>query len=837
MIDGFVARARSLLLGPFDQLRFSWLDLKLGGRMLVKYPVLTIVGGFAMAFAIWVGAGAFEILRQFVYPAIPLPEANRIVVLQNWDAANSRVESRIIRDFLFWRDAMQSVDDLGAYRSLSRNLIITEGTAEPVILAEMSAAVFHAVRVPPLLGRTLADADEAPDAPLVTVIGFDLWQLRFQGDPSVVGRVVRIGGTPATIVGVMPKGFGFPVSHQMWTPLKVDPASVERLGSTAIRVVGRLAPGATMQQARTELTRLGRVASADFPATHQHMRPQLITFSESLALASGDDGDWGMMMVYGNLFIMMLLTLVCANVALLMFARAATREAEIAVRSALGASRGRIVMQLFAEALVLGGVAAAVGLTAASWGLRWGLWMVRGEIVDASGNYPFWVTGELSPMTVGYTVLLTIVAAAIAGVIPGLKITRGLNERLKSAAGVGASFGGVWTAVIALQIAVTMAFPVASYFVRRDAKKWDPGTLPFEVDRYLAVRLGMERTASGDTSAAAFQARFLAAVARLEAKLTADPGVEAIAFAELLPRQYHPNHQIEVDEGAVAPADERGHVVGSAAVEHRFFDVLGVSMLSGRSFNSGDASSGARVAIVNKPFVDRVLGGKNPIGRRIRYRWGSKQASDTLWYEIVGMAPDLGTNSGWGPAGVYRVLHRASQYPVQAAVRVRGKPAEFAPRLRAIATEVDATLQLSGLVPLRSLGDDELSFLEMWIKLTTIFSVMVLVLSLVAIYAVMSYAVSRRTREIGVRVALGATPWGILRSVFAHPMKQIALGMLGGTGLIALLLGATFQSRFVYVSGIVALVALGMALASAVACLVPTRRALAVQPMDALRTD
>jgi putative ABC transport system permease protein len=816
-----------------DHLRFSWLDLKLGGRMLVKYPVLTIVGGFAMAFAIWVGAGTFEILRQFIYPAIPLPESGRIVVLQNWDAANSRIEPRVIRDFVFWREAVKSVDDVAAYRSVSRNLVVTEGTAEPALVAEMSAAAFRVVRVPPLMGRPFTDADEAADAPLVAVIGYDLWQLRFQGDPRVVGRTVQIGGKPATIVGVMPKAFAFPRTHQLWTPLKVDPASVEALRYTALRIVGRLAPNATIEQARNELTQLGRVAATDFPATHQHLRPQVITFGESLAAFDDDSSE---ILFYGNLFIMMLLTLVCANVALLMFARAATREAEIAVRSALGASRARIVMQLFAEALVLGGVAAAAGLTAASWGLRWALWMIRGEIVDAAGNYPFWVTGELSALTVGYAVLLTVIAAVIAGVIPGLKITRGLNDRLKSTAGGGVSFGGLWTAVIVIQIAVTMAFPLVTYFVRKDGQRYDASVLPFQVDRYLAVRLGMERTAPGDTSATAYQARFVAAVARLENRLLADSAVEGIAFAQLLPRQYHQNHQVEVDEGAVEPPDERGHVVGTVDVEPRFFDVLGVTMLSGRAFTSGDVSANARVAIVDKSFVDRVLGGKNPVGRRLRYGW-SGRAGDTLWYEIVGMAPDLGIRSGWGPAGIYHPLQRSQQYPVQAAVRVHGAPADVAPRLRAMATEIEPTLQVTGLMPLRNVMDDELTFGEMWVRLATIASVMVLVLSLVGIYAVMSYSVSRRTREIGVRVALGATPWSVLRSVFGQPVRQIGLGILGGAGLLVLLLGEAPKTQLGVVAGGIGLVILGMVVASALACIVPTRRALAVEPMEALRTD
>ena len=823
-------------LGLFDQLRFSWLDLKLGGRMLLKYPVLTIVGGFAMAFAIWVGAGAFEILRQLVYPSVQFSESNRIVILQNWDAAASRLEIRSTQDLLAWRHAVKTVDDLGAYRSLSRNLMITEGGAEPIILAEMSAAAFRVLRVPPLLGRALVDADEDAGAPLVAVIGFDTWQKRFHGDPGILGRSIKISGAPATIVGVMPDGFAFPRSHELWAPLRLD-ASVAHSQGMGIRIIGRLADGASIDDARAELTQLGRVAAADYPQTHQRLRPQVIRFGESLAAFS--DGD-GMMMFYGNIFIFMLLALVCANVGLLMFARAATREAEIVVRSALGASRARIVMQLFAEALVLGGAAAVVGLTATSWGLRWALSHLRSEIADANGNYPFWVTGDLSPMTFAYTTLLVIVAAAVAGVMPGLKITRGLNERLKrtTAGAGGVSFGGLWTAIIVIQIAITMGFPVATFFVRKDMVRVETSTLPFPIDRYLAVRLGMERTAPGDSSLAAFQSRFVTAVAKLEDRLVADPGVEGIAFAQILPRQYHSNHQIEVDEGAVAPHDERGHIVGTVDVEPRFFDLLGVSMLSGRAFTSGDVSANARVAIVDQSFVRRVLGGKNPIGRRVRYRWGgSPRAADTLWYEIVGMAPDLGIKSGWGSAGIYHPLQRAAQYSIRAAVRVRGAPADFVPRLRAIATDIDVTLQASELMPLRDVVNDEVSFVKMWVRLTTVASVIVLVLSLVAIYAVMSYAVSRRTREIGVRVALGASPARIFRAVFAHPLKQVAGGLLAGMALVYVLTGGVDSppttSQFVTIG----VVGVAMAVASLLACIVPTRRALAVQPMDALRTD
>lgn len=837
--EHFVEKARVARgLRWFDALRFSGLDLKLGGRMLVKYPVLTIVGGFSIAFAIWVGAGTFEAIRQLVFPVIPLPDAGRIVVLQNWDASANRPEPRATHDFVAWRGSVQSVQDLGAYRAATRNLMITEGLAEPVFTAEVSAAVFRVLRVPPLLGRTLAESDEQAGAPLVAVIGYDVWQSRFNGDPRVVGRTVRLTGVPTTIVGVMPDGFAFPRTQELWVPLKIDASGDNRRQGVAIQIVGRLAPGVSIEQARTELMHLGQNAAADFPRTHQHLRPQVFTFAESVR-AIGGPGQ-SMVLLTGNIYVIMLLVLVCANVGLLMFARAATRETEIVVRYALGASRRRIVMQMFAEALVLSGVAAAVGLAAAGWGVRWGLDLMRAELTDGNGHFPFWVDGRLSPLTFVYAALLTLLAAMIAGVLPGLKITRNLGERLRrTTAGSGIThFGGMWTALLVVQIAVTMGFPVATFFVRKDAKKVETAPLPFPVDQYFSVRLDMERLPTepgADTSAAAFQARYVAAVARLEARLESEPGVTGVVFAEHLPRQYHPNNQIEVDEGAVAPHDERGHLVGVSSVDAKYLDVLGVSMLSGRWFSTSEARPDARVAVVNKAFVDRVMGGRSPIGRRLRYV-RSSDPTTRPWFEIIGVAPDAGIESGWGPAGIYHPLDRASLYPLSAAIHVQGDPRLFASRLRAIATDVDVTLRLMDVMPLKDVVNGEADFLAFWVKMTTIVSVMVLMFSLVSIYAVMSFAVSRRRREIGVRVALGASPWRIVTAVFAHPLRQLGMGLLAGTVLVWALQGGTDNgwptaTQLLTLGGYTTL----MTIVFLIACVVPTWRALAVQPSEALR--
>jgi putative ABC transport system permease protein len=350
------------------------LDLKLGGRMLAKYPGLTIVGGLAMAFAICVGAVVFQMLMLFVSPSLPLPEGDRIVHLRNWDLQASDPEPRALHDFGVWRQSMRTVTDLGAWEDVARNLTGRDGEARPVQVAAITASGFRIAATPPLLGRALVPEDERAGAPPVVVLGHDLWRARFAADSAIVGRTVQIGDAYPTVVGVMPDGFTFPVAHEAWTPFRPDVLDDAPLSGPAITIFGRLAPGATLGEAQAELAALGQRAAREFPDTHEHLQPQVMRYAQLFAISMAAD-EGGIVFALVQLFVLMLLVLVCGNVALLLFARAATRESEIIVRSALGASRRRIVVQMFAEALVLGGVAAAVGSRpptsrCARWGCR-----------------------------------------------------------------------------------------------------------------------------------------------------------------------------------------------------------------------------------------------------------------------------------------------------------------------------------------------------------------------------------------------------------------------------------------------------------------------------------
>lgn len=835
-------------LGPIDGLRVSWLDFKLGARMLVKYPGLTLTGGLAFAFAIWVAASAFEFVGQVLFPQLPLPDGDRVVALESWDAAAGRVEPRVLHDFAAWRTELRSVEELGAYRLAPRNLVASDGESRPVEVAEISASAFRVARAHPLLGRTLGDADERPDAPAVAVIGHDLWQARFGGDSSVVGRVVQLGRTPTTIVGVMPDGFGFPVAQSLWVPLRLSPLDYPRGDGPALRLFGRLAPGATLADAQAELTAWGRRAAAEFPATHQHLRPRVIPYAQSVALVEGSE-LMATRASYG--FFVLLVVLICGNVALLLFARAATREGELVVRSALGASRGRIVAQLVAEALVLLGVAAVVGLAAAGLGVRL---LVRAIEANSGQQLPFWFHAGLSPWTVLYAAGLTLLGAAIAGVLPGIKVTRGLQAQLRqAAAGAGGlRFGGIWTVVIIAQIAVTLGFPAVAFNVARDAVDIRAMVADFPAAEFLSARIALDREPApgADTSLAAFVARRQAAVNELARRLRAEPAVLGVTFADRLPRMNHLPHMIEVDSGGAAPEDPRfpaGYRTSSAMVDADYFEVLGAPVLAGRAFHSGDLAADSRVVIVNESFVRLVLGGRNPIGRHLRYRWRNPaDRNDALgpsswgaepgpWYEIVGVVPDLGMSKTTDPkvAGFYHPLTAELVGPLHVAVHVRGDPVAFAPRLRAIAAAVDPTLRVDGVARMDTLSDPEIQFLTFWVRLIGVVSAVALLLSLAGIYAVMSFTVARRTREIGIRVALGATRRRVVAAVFARPLAQLGLGVVAGSILTAVLVG---RATLGALSGTLAyaVLMLGVCL---LACVVPTRRALQVQPTEALRAD
>jgi putative ABC transport system permease protein len=830
-----LARIRSLLrIRTSGGVGVSMLDVRLGGRMLVKHPALTVIGTIAVAFAIAVGTVGFEVARQAFWPAIPLPDGNAIVALRNWDVADQAVVPASRRDYELWRDGLSTITDLAAVEVEERSIAVGAGPGQPETVASVTASTFALTRVPALLGRTLLEADERGGAEEVVVVGYDFWQDKLDGAADAVGRVIRISGTPATIVGVMPRGYGFPQRNDVWRPLHLE--RIPEASPSLSYVLGRLAPGHSREEATAQAAAIGARAAMMFPDTHGNVRLQVL----SLPDAASDLSSRAVVVLAAiNVFVVLLAALLCGNVAMLLFARAASRERELVVRAALGASRGRLIIQLFAEALLLCAVGAVVGLVVARFVLAWA-WA---EFEVQAGPLPFWIHTSLSTTTILYAVGLTLFAAAIAGFVPALKVTSGdAAGRLRAASGGGGGlqFGGVWTVVIIAQMALTTMLPVPLIGVGADFTRETPAG--FQAEAFLTATLAIDRfdgaAAGGDTVPAVRAMRLEASYRVLADRLLQEPGVLDVTYADQMPLMNTRWRRIELDAGPAAGHSERcvgGYCAGYVSVDPRFFDVVGAPVSRGRALTNADAETRTRAVLVNEFFVDSVMGGRNPVGRRLRF--SSTREPTAEWYDIVGVVPDLGVDRNtvdFSRARVYQATLPKDTGPLRVAIHVRGDPQLFAVRLRELAQGTDPALRVIDPKPMPRLAESVSAF---WMVLLVGFTAVTLMLSLSGVYAVTAFTVARRTREIGVRVAVGAQPLHVLSAVFRRPLSRVALGI--GVGAILSLALANNDLSDVHLDdfGMTAAFALAAILCCALACIVPTRRALRVQPTEALRDE
>ena len=809
---------------------FTSLDFKVGFRMLARYPWLTVVSTVAIAVAIALGTIYFEAINKWQNPRLPVRDADRVVTIRNWDVNEFRPEGRSLHDFATWREQVRTIENLGAAIAFVRNLATDDGRVEPVQGAELTANAFRLLGTAPLLGRALTERDEDPAEPPVVVISHTLWTTHFASDPAVVGRTVKLGTVASTIVGVMPEGFGFPVSQRIWTPLRIDGSTLAPRTGPSASFFGRLAPDATIEDARTELNAIGARLAATYPETHKHLRPRVTTYAKPIS-------EGGQMLLIRNVLyavngiFLMLLAIVCANIATLVFARTATRGWEITVRSALGASRGRIVGQLFTEAFVLAAIGTTVGLLLAKVGLRYGVGMLAG-----SDGLPFWIDDSVSWRTVLYAGLLTLFGSAIVGILPALRVTRvNIQDALRSesAGRAGLRFGGFWTTVIVLQVAITVAFlPLAGGGVF-ESNRFNQRAEGIGAENFLTASVGIDRE-DHSLDSARFAARTRQSFDELERRLSAEPGVQHVAFASRLPVMDQFKYQIEVDTTTGVPATGL-RTSTLVQVSSGFFDAFGTAVVAGRDFQPLDFETG-RVLIVNEAFARHVLGERNPIGQRIRITSGEEMRGiGDDWYEIVGMVK----NFGWQlplpheQSAMYRPTLPAPGARISLAVKVRD-PEDFATRLRTVAAEVDPTIRLTDVQPLAQVGGGEAQMNWALTSVAWLIGFIVLLLSATGIHALMSFTVARRTREIGIRAALGARPGRIVAGIFSRAFLQIGAGVVVGSALAALMGGGLGSTREVLLllaaDGIMLVVGL-------TACAVPVRRALRIDPTEALRAE
>jgi putative ABC transport system permease protein len=841
---------------------FSSLDFTLAWRMMLRYPALSVVGVFGMAVGIAVAAGAFTVVAMLTDTRLPLPDGDRVVAMVSTDASTSARELRLANDYAAWR-AMASMQDVGIDRVVTRNLIMAGRTPEPVTVVETVPAAFRIAGISALRGRYLMPEDEARDAPDAVVIGYDEWVRRFEGDSDIIGRSLQLGAVTYEIVGVMPEGFAFPVNHTFWIPWRFDPSRYQPRTGPRVSIYGRLTPGATLESAQAELTAIGRRAAADSPSTHQHLRPRVLPY----VYAFTDMGEAGNLLAMQaiELSLVLLLIVVCVNVAILVYARTATRQGEIAVRTALGASRQRIVAQLFFEALTLASVAGVIGVFLVSIALP----QLEAAFLDiVGGRMPFWLDFSLTTGTATFVIALTLLAAGIVGVLPALKAThRNVHTRLQAlTAGSGSrmQMGRAWTLLIVAQVAMTVALLPAAMFFTWDGLRLRTGHAGFASQTFVSVSLAMDRTLESPVRVddRLFKFRFAVVHRELDRRLRTEPQVVDTTFS-LVDAGQEFAMALEA-EGQPLPANpvryniqegsRLGHLVRYNKVAINFFRAFDVPVVLGRDFSPADL--GTNHVIINRTLARMAFGTANPLGGRIKYVGRSREADEDddypqrlatipasipleAWYEIVGVVPDFPVNELEPNRRVYHPVTFGDVYPVRVGVRMRaGDPATFSAALRDATAAVSPDLQVRDVTTTEILAQREQGMFRIIGFAVGLVMLSVIVLSAAGIYSLMSFTVARRRREIAIRAALGADRQQLLLGIFSRALGQLAIGalsgMLGAIGLEQLLDGDMLQGQGAVILPLVAIV---MVAVGFVSVLGPAREGLRIQPTEALREE
>ncbi len=831
-------------LESFSQVRFSWLDMKLAFRLLPRYPVVNLAAIFALAVGIPVGLAPSHLARALEAP-LPGDDTAPVRAVRFWDPASSGVAPMWDSDFRHWAQSLRSFSLLGALRTATWNVSAADDRATPVAGAQLSASIFPMLGARPLLGRALEDSDVAPGAEDVVVISHGLWSAHFGQDRSVVGRTLRIGRTPHVIVGVMPEGFTFPASENIWLPLRLLPPG----GNTRLRVqvLGRLADGVTAEQAQAELSAVTppapAMATAEEVADRARLRAEVVPFGlVSLNLPSGGLESLPEFF-YVRALMLALLLVACGNVAMLVFARTATRLNELAIRMAIGASRGRIISQIFIETLVLAVVAAGCGVLAFDWMLG----HVNLAGLAGLSALPYWLSLGITRTTMISAVALAALSATVAGLVPAVLITRrnlAQNVRGGSRMRFGKATGALVVADIAVSVAaVGVALSVMGHATNLDAADRATGIKAAE---YLAVEFRLpERAVTGSAAtraegAHATTAELAVAQRALIEALVREPGVRSVGIADALPRMEHRSRPYELD-GIDRAANAALRWTRVARIDVGYFGALRTPILSGRDFVATDTASAVRKAIVSRAFVARALGNADPIGRRVRFPAGG----DEQWYEIIGVVGPLGVsvlNPERGEA-VYLPAGAGSLNPMQVAIHTSLPPASLTGRVREIARAVDPDLVMGTSLALSEVRPGDW-YLVMGLATGLLVLVGVLIaLATSGLYAMLTLAVSERTREIGIRAAIGATPRELVFGILRRSLVQIGIGAAIGLPIAA-------RSVFELTTetggqgSVVLSVSLALGLATAVvclvalcSCLVPVRRILAIQASEAMRAQ
>ena len=810
-------------------------EFRLAARSLAKAPGFSLLAiailGIGLGFTVFM----YTALNGYIFSPLPFDEADRIMHLER-NQLSEGIESMEVTqsDFIDWRREQTSFDDISGFYEGTVNISGSTDRPDRYDGAFITPGGLSQLREQPLLGRLFREEESQPGGPDVVLLGYNVWQFRYNGDANIVGQIVRVNSKPAEVIGVMPQGFSFPLSADVWVPLKIDVSQFdERTDGITLEVFGRLRDGVSQDQALAEF----RTIAAGLAETHVENEGISAVIKPYTEEYIGGGTQQAILTILAGAVLVLLIA--CANVANLIMARAVKRQREMAIRAAIGSTRRRLVMTVMAETIILAALASVLALFAAYWGGK----AVMAYFVAADQAPPFWVKLEPDLNVFLVTIGIALFAAFVAGLMPALRAAKiDLNSNLKEGGhGMAGGVSKMAGTLVVVEIALSCALLVSAGLTSRSIIEMNQRSVGADTKNVIVGRMALFEE-SYPTGAS--QRQFFRDVAD---RMAADPQVIATSAGTSLPGDYPSGFQWISVEGYELPTEVYGNFAPYtqvAYVEPDYFDLFGIPLLAGDYFKLSDNEDSEPVLVITRQFAEWAFPDvpmAEVVGRRIRFAQADHE-TDEPWRRVVGVTENVhidGLDDEPQPTTFVPMAQEPVRYAFVIA-RLRSDPLAFANRFRDVVQQVDSDTPVYWLQTVDQRIAAQLSGPNVQTTLFMLMAAAAILLSAGGLYAVLSYSVGQRTQEIGVRRALGAMDSGIIGMVAKRGAWQLGLGL--GVGLIlAVGLGQLLSSQLFGVSAFDPLsyiVAVGvLAVATVVATVVPTRRALRIDPMQALRYE
>ena len=799
-------------------------ELRFAFRSLRSQPGLSGIGILALAMGIGFTTIMFSIVHGALYRGLPFPDGDRIYHLSTTNPSRGDGQMGVyIHDLVDWREQQRSFDGLSAFYQGTIN-VSGQDRPERYDGGFMSANSFEVLGVQPFLGRAFRPEDDVPGGPQALILGYHVWRDRYGSDPGVIGQAVRVNGRAGTIIGVMPEGFRFPVLQEVWIALQADPLADPRGEGRQLSVFGKLREGVTQEEAETDLGGIAQRLAQAYPETNEGLSPVITPYTENFIGQETENILLVMLAV-----VLLVLVVACVNVANLLLARTAGRTKELAIRTALGASRSRVLAHLLAEATVLSLLGALGGIAIAKVGIDF----FAGFAMET--DPPFWFVFALDGPILLFVVAVTVLAALVSGVIPGIKASgANTNEYLKDASRGSSSLriGRLSRLLVVGEVTLSVGLLVSAGLMIKGIVLLRTMEYGFDREEVFTARIGL------------FEADFPDADSRriffreLQEGIGSRPEVASVTITSALPGLGSGGSRFGLLGEAYATEQDYPDA-RMALITPAFFETFGTDEVRGRTFSLADDPDGEQVAIVNQSFADRYFPGREAIGEQIRLGTAEE---DLPWRTIVGVAPDLYMD-GVGnpepePEGFYLPLAQADAQFVTIAVRGRGDPMALASTVREEVGALHSDTPLYWVQSMEEALAANLWQVDLFGGLFAIFGLGALFMAAVGLYGVISFSVKQRTQEVGIRMAMGAEGGDVLRLVLRQGALQVVLGL--GMGLVL----GWFLSRAMQIGifgtepwdpTVFAAIAVVMLTTGFLASFVPARRATRVNPVEALR--